>query len=151
MEELKSPNFDSIPKGWKEVQYVAPLEFDISRLRIRPFLKSGEPRIDIEDMCQRAVKFKGYLSLADGKRMVLEQGSILRAFRDYYIPLPATRLKGPRGSFDIPCLGYCHGQWELCFGRLGGIWHRGVRFACKSERVWFRPKPAGLNHRSVSL
>ena len=141
MEELKSHNVLSIPNGWKELQYVAPLEFDISKLRPRPFLKSGELRIDNEEMCQRAMKFKGYISLADGKSMVHEQHSISSVFRDYYIRLPATLLRGPRGSFDIPCLGYRQGRWGLCFGRFGGIWRCGVRFACITERVWSRPKP----------
>jgi hypothetical protein len=130
MFEVKKVISDYLPNGWKIINPGAPSKFEVSKLRLYHFLKKDELSIDIEEMRRRAKKVNANLGLEDGDRMLNEQNSINHSFKDYYIPLPAVDLYGSRGGRDILCLGYSKGRWMPVFGKLNGIWRRGVRFVC---------------------
>ena len=118
-------------KKWEIVEDVAPSQFDISQLKPLSFLKNGEEYITSEEMCRRAVEFKANLGLADGKRMLADGGKLIpKEFRDFYIPLSGTLLRGPRGGLYVPYLYWYGGRWALFFGWLGNGWDGGDRFAC---------------------
>lgn len=121
---------DLIPDGWKVAEDVAPSSFDVSKLKLVAFLKKGESAIGGVEMRKRAIELKGNLGLADGQRLLAEQDKIPVEFRDYYIVLSGTVLRGSGGDLDVPCLAFFDGRWVLDFFWLDDGWHGLVRFAC---------------------
>lgn len=110
-------------------QDVVPAKFDISKLKSRSFLM-GEPAISGDVLRKRAVDLKGNLGLSDGKRLLVEQSKIPVEFRDFYIPLPGTVLRGEDGHLYLVRLIFGRGRWYHDFVRFGGDWSSVGRLAC---------------------
>lgn len=117
-------------RKWKVIEDVAPSAFEVSKLKPRSFLKGPKTLLSGEAMRRHAVKLKGNLGLADGKRLLAEQDKIPAEFQDFYIPLPGTVLRDPIGDLRVAYL-YWHGdRWLLSFRWLGDDRDDRGRFAC---------------------
>ena len=144
MFKSKKSIIESLPTGWKILNPPgAPSNLDVGKLRLRPVLKSRELSIDIEEMRLRARKVSSNLGVEAGDLIINKQHELSDAFQDYYIPLPAVDLFGPRGGRDILCLGFYQGLWMPCFGKLNGTWRKGVRFACIKQYHLSQPTNQG--------
>lgn len=94
---------------------VAPSEFDVSKLKLRPFFKEGEEFISGQEMMSRAKEFNCKFGLVDGKRILAEQKKIPRELQRWWIPLPGTVLCSPDGKLSVGCLRFDSddGYWEM--------------------------------------
>lgn len=117
-------------RKWEVIEDVEPSGLDITKLVPRSFLRNGESYISGEEMRRRAIELKGNLGLSDGKRLLDERDKIPPEFRNYYIALPGTVLRGSGGDLGVPFLGWGGGRWLLGFGWLGCGWGGRARLAC---------------------
>ena len=122
---------DLIPDDWTIVEDIAPSKFDVSKLKLKSFLRSEDPGwINGSELRKRAPTLKGHWSLVDGKRMLDEQDKISVEFQGFYIPLTGTLLRAPGGRLCLACLCFDGERWYLGFNRLDDNWHGRGRLAC---------------------
>ena len=119
--------YDKRKDGWELIEDVAFAPFDVSKMKLVPFLKSGESSANSEEMVSRALELKANFGQRDAEYLLEHQQEIPKEFRKYYIVFTGTKWRNPDGNRNVAYLNWNGKQWYLNFNWLENDWNSNDR------------------------
>ena len=102
---------DKTKDGWKLLEDT-PLLGE-PELELAEFLKPGESRIKGDVMFERAVALGNRAGQQHAERLLSQQDSIPKEWRDFYLVFPGTKWQRSDGDLVVPYLYWHDDRWRL--------------------------------------
>lgn len=115
--------YDKRMDGWKLLEHAPRRINSVDGLKLMPILKSGEDRVNGEEMVHRArVELDANLGQEDAEWLLEHEDLIPKEWRSYYIPFTATVWRDSDGYRSVASLFWLGGEWHLYWHWLDDGW-----------------------------